>query len=98
MELDKFIFVSIFFVCFSFVVLNWGREIYVCVMEVGLVNDIMVGNVFISMYVKCGSVWDVCCVFDVMVSWDEVFWIILIGVYVESGYGEEFLKIYYVML
>lgn len=57
--LNKIIYVIFLNVCVNFVVLYWGKEIYFCVVKVGFMFDIGVQNVFISMYLRCGSIKDV---------------------------------------
>lgn len=85
--LNKVMYVSIINVCVNLVVLYWGKEIYFCVMKVGFMLDVSVVNVFISMYVRCGSIKDVCFVFDKMGSRrDVILWIVMIGGFVKSGF------------
>lgn len=72
-------YMCVFKVCLNLVVLKWGKEIYVEVVKVGLLVDLVVINVLMSMYFKCGSVEDVIRVFEGMSMRDVVMWNILIG-------------------
>lgn len=89
LELNKFVYLSVLKVVVSLLVLEWGKEVYVWVIKVGFLFDIVVGNVFVNMYIKCGSIKDVYGVFNEMVEWDVILWIMLIGGYGVRGYVEE---------
>lgn len=58
--LNRVVYLSIFNFCVCFGGLFCGKEVYVWVMNVGFMLDERVGNVFINMYFKVGSVEDVC--------------------------------------
>lgn len=61
LELNIIIYLIVLDVCLSFwVVLKWGKEVYGYVWNVGFVFDFCVGIVFVNMYVKGGSIDDVC--------------------------------------
>lgn len=55
-------------VCVNLGLLEWVREIYILVWKGGFFLDISVGNVFVSIYVKCGSFSDVLIVFEKMIK------------------------------
>lgn len=63
-------------------------------MENGLELDVVVGNIFLSMYVKCGSLDEVCNVFDILFRKDVVIWISMLVVYVEYEDGREVFYLY----
>lgn len=52
----------------SFVCFDEGKKVIVYILNSGYEFDIGVGNVFISVYFKSGSMIDVCEVFDKMFS------------------------------
>lgn len=51
-----------------FVVLEWGKVVYVYIVNVGYELNMVVGIVLVKMYVKCGSYKDCCYVFEKLVD------------------------------
>ena len=69
--------------------LEWVKEVHAQAHEAGVETDVRVGNAFINMYAKCGSIKDARQVFDKMVTRDEISWTAMIGAYAGSGHSEE---------
>lgn len=59
-----------------------GKVLYMSVWVKGFHFYVFVGSVFIMMYVKCGSVEDVCDVFDRLFCCDVVVWNVMFFVYI----------------
>lgn len=53
--LNKVIYMSILNVCLILKVLLVGEVIYIYICEDGFLLDVKLGNVFISMFVRCGN-------------------------------------------
>lgn len=81
-QLNVGIYMIILKVCVSLFVLKWGKEVYVCIRYGGFELDVWVGIVFFRMYGKCGFINEVRCIFDNLMNYDIIFWIVMIGVYV----------------
>lgn len=71
-------FVSMFNVCVDVRNVDKGRELYNLILKVGWDIDFFVGIVLINMYIKCGDIGDVIKVFDNLLMWDLVIWILMI--------------------
>lgn len=54
-------------------------KVYQDMVRVGICLDIILGNMLIDMYVKCGNLKQVYRVFKEMDNWDIVMWNIMVG-------------------
>lgn len=96
MKLDVCIFVSVFKVCGRLVVLlesfislyrmDWlykVKRLYCEVVMVGYELNVFLWSIFVYIYVNCGFVSEVWCVFDMMVVCSVVLWNTMIVGYVK---------------
>ncbi|KAH6817793.1 Tetratricopeptide repeat superfamily protein [Perilla frutescens var. frutescens] len=76
---------------------EWGREIHGHVLRFGFQADIDVVNALITMYVKCGDLWNARMVFDKMDRRDRISWNAMIAGYFENGECLEGLHLFFSM-
>eukprot|EP01018_Ginkgo_biloba_P021054 Gb_39558 [translate_table: standard] len=93
-NLDHFTFASILGACANLAALQQGKQVHAHTMRTGYSCNVFVGNAFLTMYAKCGSVEDARRVFDKMPEQNVVSWTAMISGYEQSGHGEEALKLY----
>ncbi|PWA60518.1 tetratricopeptide repeat (TPR)-like superfamily protein [Artemisia annua] len=62
-----------------------GKSVHCYVVKSGLERETLVGNAFVSMYLKMGRVWDAWNVFDGMCERDVVSWNAVVAGLVENG-------------
>jgi pentatricopeptide repeat protein len=60
-----------------------------CCCEEAVQGDIHVGSALVTMYARCGDVFDAQAVFDKMSRRNTITWTSMIFGYAQSGYGEE---------
>jgi len=85
-------FVAVLNSCASLVALEQGRCAHEQIIESGYESDVCVGNSFVDMYAKCGSMEDACRVFNKLPSHDLVSWNTLLGGYAMHGHQKKALK------
>lgn len=71
-----------------------GRAIHSCVVEHGLLSDVVVGNALLNMYGKCGAPDEARCIFLKMQEHDLVTWNGIITAYAQQGLGAEGLELF----
>lgn len=76
---------------------EWGREIHGHVLRFGFEADIDVVNSLITMYVKCGDLWNARMVFDRMDKRDRISWNAMIAGYFENKECLEGLRLFFSM-
>ncbi|CAF1750596.1 hypothetical protein Bca4012_044208 [Brassica carinata] len=74
-----------------------GKQLHVCALKLGVVDNTFVSCGLIDMYSKCGDVEDARCVFDDMPEKTTVAWNNIIAGYALHGYSEEALRLLYDM-
>ncbi|CAN0880556.1 Pentatricopeptide repeat-containing protein At1g11290, chloroplastic [Linum grandiflorum] len=72
-----------------------GKCLHGYILKTGAVFDKMVGNTLLSMYAKCGVIDDASSFFDEMLLKDAVTYAAIISGYVQNGYAEEALQMFY---
>lgn len=97
MQLNQVIFVSILKVCLSVVVLDYGKKVYEYIVENEFQKDVIICNILIDMYVKCGQLKYVYEVFDRLKLKDVVIWNVMIVGYIQQGLGDEVIEFYVCM-
>jgi pentatricopeptide repeat protein len=87
-------YISILDACANIAALPEGKLVHACFMESDTELDIAVGNAFISMYGKCGSLENARNIFTSMVRKDVITWSALIAVHAQHGQGKEAIRIF----
>ncbi|XP_057836735.2 pentatricopeptide repeat-containing protein At5g27110 [Cryptomeria japonica] len=85
-------FSSILSTCAKMGALEHGMYIHQKIMESGFLSDIIVGNVLVDMYAKCGSIGKAREIFDRMPERNGVSWNAIIAAYVQNGFAEKALE------
>ncbi|XP_057852128.2 pentatricopeptide repeat-containing protein At3g24000, mitochondrial [Cryptomeria japonica] len=93
----RFTFASILRGCATMGRLERGKGVHGQIFRNGYCGDVCVSNALVTMYGKCGSMDDARQVFDEMPEQDVVSWTAMITGYVQNGYEEEALGIFYQM-
>ncbi|MCO5606841.1 hypothetical protein L7F22_061032 [Adiantum nelumboides] len=91
---NRVTFVSVLDACASVAALPEGKLVHSCFMESGLELDMVVGNAFVSMYGKCGSLENARDMFTRMREKDVVSWSALIAAFAQHGHGKEAVNIF----
>ncbi|CAM6099577.1 unnamed protein product [Calypogeia fissa] len=74
--------------------LEWVKEVHAQASKAGLESDVRVGNAFVHMYAKSGSIDDALKVFNRMEKRDVVTWNTMIGGLAEHGCGHEAYRLF----
>ncbi|KAJ1295831.1 hypothetical protein BS78_01G253100 [Paspalum vaginatum] len=69
--------------------LRFGKQLHGAVAKKLYKYDIHVGSALVTMYARCGEVFDAQAVFDKMPRRNTITWTSMISGYAQSGYGEE---------
>ncbi|XP_077231845.1 tetratricopeptide repeat (TPR)-like superfamily protein [Tasmannia lanceolata] len=86
-------------VCAQLRALKSGKSIHGYVIKSGLESETLVGNALLSMYAKCGSVWeDSYCLFSQIDTKDVISWNAMIAGYIENGLFLEAFRLFCQML
>ena len=90
-------FVAVLKACCDMKSLDHGRSIHIKIVEYGYETRLYVINILVDMYCKCGSLLDANMVQNSAKFPDVVTWSALIGGYVQDGFGEEAINLFYRM-
>ncbi|KAL1815025.1 hypothetical protein ACET3Z_017599 [Daucus carota] len=71
-----------------------GKAVHALVLVAGLHNNVIVGNALVSMYGKCGMMWEAKQIFQMMPERDLVTWNALIGSYAENEEPGQAMKLF----
>lgn len=82
---DRFIFISLLYVCGTPTALSKGKYMHSCIVNCGLESDIVLATALVNMYGKCGSMDNAWGIFDKMLEHDAVSWTTMIAVFVQNG-------------
>lgn len=74
--------------------LEQGTQVHGRIVKAGLETDVSVANALVTMYVKCGSVDDACCVFEGLPDPNLVSWTAMIAGYVQHERSGEALELF----
>ncbi|XP_031488300.1 putative pentatricopeptide repeat-containing protein At3g15930 [Nymphaea colorata] len=91
---DEFTMVSILTACAHLGALDVGEWIRVYIEKSNIKTDVFVGNAFIDMYSKCGSIESAIDIFDRMPQRDKFTWTAMITGLAINGYAEEALNLF----
>ncbi|XP_050370966.1 pentatricopeptide repeat-containing protein At4g13650 [Argentina anserina] len=80
--------------CAGMQALNQGRQIHAQACILGYSNDLSVGNALVSLYARCGRIWEAYQAFERINARDDVSWNRLISAFGQSGYCEEALQVF----
>eukprot|EP01018_Ginkgo_biloba_P024259 Gb_34736 [translate_table: standard] len=94
MRSDQFTFTSVLRTCASLADLERGKQVHVQIIKTGYASDLSVGNAFITMYAKCGTIYDALKVFDRLTYRDTVSWNAMIAGYAQHGLCSEALYLF----
>ncbi|CAA2952547.1 pentatricopeptide repeat-containing At3g47840 [Olea europaea subsp. europaea] len=89
LKMDPFILSLAFKACGLNMNLKYGEMLHVFSVKTGLVNSVFVGSAILDMYMKNGSVWEGCRIFDEMPLRNVVSWTAIITGLVHAGYNKE---------
>lgn len=95
---DKINFLSILDACGSQQALAEGKQMHGCIRRSGYETDSTVANALISMYGRCGSLYDARRFFNNMLQRNVVSWNAMIAAYARNGHGKEALELFDLML
>lgn len=84
--------------CASLAALQVGQQFHQLIVKTGFVNDLYVSNALITMYAKCGGLYNAKLVFKHIADVDVISWNSLIAGYALNGYGKEALGLFQEML
>ncbi|CAN6311678.1 unnamed protein product [Urochloa humidicola] len=86
---NEFTVCSVLKACAEEKALRLGKQLHGAVVKKLYKYDIHVGSALVSMYARCGEVFDAQAVFDKMPRRNTITWTSMISGYAQSGYGEE---------
>ncbi|KAF8780296.1 hypothetical protein HU200_001700 [Digitaria exilis] len=86
---NEFTVCSVLKACTEEKALSFGKQLHGAVVKKLYKYDIHVGSALVTMYARCGEVFDAQAVFDRMPRRNTITWTSMISGYAQSGYGEE---------
>ena len=89
---DAITYLSLLNPCASPGALEWVKEVHTQAIKGGLESDVRVGNAFVNMYAKCGSIKDARQLFDKMVKRDVISWNVMIVGLAQHGCCQDALQ------
>ncbi|XP_057873705.2 pentatricopeptide repeat-containing protein At4g30700-like [Cryptomeria japonica] len=91
---DQFTFATILPTCAKIGDMELGMGIHEIIIESGFLSDVVVASALVDMYVKCGSIFKACQLFNRMHQRDVVSWTTMIAGYAQNGFIEKALETY----
>ncbi|KAK2458950.1 hypothetical protein P8452_05462 [Trifolium repens] len=91
---NKFTFGIVLKTCVGLMDVKKGKQVHGMIFEMGLKNDVSIGNALIDMYCKCGSILNACRVFDGMPERDVASWTSMISGFCNVGEIEQALVLF----
>jgi pentatricopeptide repeat protein len=86
---NEFTVCSVLKACAEEKALRFGKQLHGAVVKKLYKEDIHVGSALVTMYARCGDVFDAQAVFDKMPRRNTITWTSMISGYTQSGYGEK---------
>ncbi|KAM0936403.1 putative tetratricopeptide-like helical domain superfamily [Dioscorea sansibarensis] len=77
--------------------LRFGKQLHCAIIKGICRQDVYVGSSLVSMYIRCGELFDARLVFDNMKARNTITWTCMIAGYAQNGFGEEALSLFAVM-
>ncbi|KAJ0104847.1 hypothetical protein Patl1_17672 [Pistacia atlantica] len=96
-EINEYTMINVLSAVASERMLKPGKQIQAFCHKVGFLEVVSVANALISMYMKCGQIYDARRVFDDINCRDSVSWNSLIAGYSENGFTSQALEMFYHM-
>lgn len=94
---NQFFLISVFSLLIFFELFGFGMVVYCFVVKVGVVWIEEFRNVFVIMYLKCGSFSDVFQMFLMFIDKNFIMWFVMVIGFVQSGYFKDVLELFYEM-
>ncbi|XP_045806809.1 pentatricopeptide repeat-containing protein At5g59600-like [Trifolium pratense] len=91
---NKFTFGIVLKTCVGLMDVKKGKQVHGMICEMGLKNDVSIGNALIDMYCKCGCILNACRVFDGMPERDVASWTSMICGFCNVGEIEQALVLF----
>lgn len=92
---NSYTFVGLFKACGMIPDVNKGKELHVFADRLGFIADnVRVGTALLSMYEKCGAVFEAEEVFAALAERNVVSWNVMLSAYVDQCQGEKALRLY----
>lgn len=91
---DNITFVFVVDACASLAMPEVGKEVHIAVVNSEHGHDVIVGNVLMKMYGKCGSVRDASMVFGRMPHQNRISWTSMMVAFTQNGHGKEALQLF----
>ncbi|KAI5316361.1 hypothetical protein L3X38_036068 [Prunus dulcis] len=91
---DNIGFSSAISACAGIQALNQGRQIHAQSCVSGCSDDLSVGNALVTLYARCGRIWEAYHAFEAIDAKDNISWNGLISGFAQSGYFEEALQVF----
>ncbi|GAU35466.1 hypothetical protein TSUD_384210 [Trifolium subterraneum] len=91
---NKFTFGIVLKTCVGLMDVKKGKQVHGMICEMGLKNDVSIGNALIDMYCKCGCILNACKVFDGMTERDVASWTSIICGFCNVGEIEKALVLF----
>ncbi|CAA3016512.1 pentatricopeptide repeat-containing protein At5g39680-like [Olea europaea var. sylvestris] len=95
---NEYTFAVLLHSCSGLSALGFGNSLHARIVKMGMKNHIIVSNVLIHMYSRCGLIEDACIVFTNMTCRDVISWNCMITGYSHHGLGRETLAVFHEML
>nr|GMD19428.1 pentatricopeptide repeat-containing protein At4g02750-like [Ipomoea batatas] len=91
---DQSTFTSALSSCGNLALEYTGRQLHQAIIRSGFAKDLSISNALITMYAKCGNIFNAKKVFHDLENADVVSWNSLIAGYALNGYGKEAVKLF----
>ncbi|XP_006663280.1 pentatricopeptide repeat-containing protein At4g18520, chloroplastic [Oryza brachyantha] len=86
---NEFTVCSVLKACAEEKTVRFGKQLHCAVVKKMYKNDIHVGSALVTMYARCGEIFDAQTVFDMMPRRNTITWTSMISGYAQSGHGEK---------
>ncbi|XP_031491232.1 pentatricopeptide repeat-containing protein At3g24000, mitochondrial-like [Nymphaea colorata] len=83
--------------CSSIASYSLGKQLHLSAVKSGFITEISVGNALVTMYAKCGSIYDAWRAFSYMPYKDIISWNAIIAGFSQHGFANEVLDLFHEM-
>ncbi|KAJ7527753.1 hypothetical protein O6H91_16G069500 [Diphasiastrum complanatum] len=91
---DKVAFVAVLKACARIAALEQGKQLHSDIIKSGFESDLVIGNILVDMYAKCGCIEHARQAFNKMSERDVISWSAMIAGYAQIGLAKEALTLY----